>query len=174
MSEVSNKKVAMAVKNTIKKALSANMEDYLETIYVLDQKSETVRIRDISALMDVKKSSVNNAVKVLSEKALVRHEKYGYVVLTAKGRKVSKAIKMRHDLLVRFLEEILGIDKEIAMEDACRIEHVISAVTNDRLRKFIEFVDTCPTGEKPEWLSNLTYYLEKGKRLKECSKKKRG
>ncbi|MBU0571783.1 MAG: metal-dependent transcriptional regulator [Candidatus Omnitrophica bacterium] len=161
----------MIPNETKKKKLSSNMEDYLETIYILDQKRETVRIKDISALMDVKKSSVNNAINVLSERELVRHEKYGYVVLTLEGRQLSKAIKKRHDLLVRFLGGILGVDEQTAVEDACRMEHVISSVTNDRLRKFIEFVDTCPTGEKPEWLNSLTYYIEKGKRPKTCTKK---
>jgi DtxR family transcriptional regulator, Mn-dependent transcriptional regulator len=153
------------------KALTSNMEDYLENIYVLDQKSETVRVKDISALMDVKKSSVNNAINVLSDRGLVRHEKYGYIMLTPEGRQISKAIKKRHDLLVRFLKDILGIDEESAVEDACKIEHVISPVTNDRLRKFIEFVDTCPTGERPEWLDSLDYYMKKGKRPKACSEK---
>jgi DtxR family transcriptional regulator, Mn-dependent transcriptional regulator len=155
------------------KKLSSNMEDYLETIYVLDQKNEAVRVRDISALMDVKKSSVNNAIGVLSGHGFVKHEKYGYVALTSEGRRVSTVIKKRHDLLVRFLEEILGIDRSTAIEDACRIEHVISSVTNERLRKFIEFVDTCPTGEKPEWLETLYYYFEKGSRPESCGVKKR-
>ena len=161
----------MVVKNTKKKALSSNMEDYLESIYILDQKREAIRLKDISALMDVKKSSVNNAVNVLLKRDLVKHEKYGYVVLTPEGRRVSRAIKMRHDLLVRFLEGILGIDKKIAVKDACRMEHVISSVTNDRLRKFLEFVDTCPTGEKPEWLDSLSYYIEKGKRPRTCKER---
>ena len=95
--------------------LSSNMEDYLETIYVLDKKNEAVRVRDISALMDVKKSSVNNAVGVLSKKGFVRHEKYGYVTLTGEGRRISRAIKKRHDLLVRFLQEILGVEKDTAI-----------------------------------------------------------
>jgi len=161
----------MIPSKTKKKKLSSNMEDYLETIYVLDQKRETVRIKDISALMDVKKSSVNNAINVLSERELVRHEKYGYVVLTFEGRRLSKEIKKRHDLLVRFLGGILGVDEQTAVEDACRIEHVISPATNDRLRRFIEFVDTCSTGEKPEWLDSLVYYIEKGKRPKTCMTK---
>jgi DtxR family transcriptional regulator, Mn-dependent transcriptional regulator len=160
------------MRDMAEKKLSSHMEDYLETIYVLDQKNEAVRVRDISALMDVKKSSVNNAVGVLSRKGLVKHEKYGYVALTCEGRRVSTIIKKRHDLLVRFLEEILGIDRSTAIEDACRIEHVISPVTNERLRKFIEFVDTCPTGEKPEWLETLYYYFEKGTRPERCGKTK--
>jgi len=160
-------------KNTKKdnRTLTSNMEDYLETIYVLDLRNETVRVRDIGALMDVKKSSVNNAINVLLEMDLVKHEKYGCVILTIEGRKISKAIKKKHDLLVRFLKDILGVDEESAVEDACRIEHVISPVTNDRLKKFIEFVDTCPTGERPEWLDSLEYYMKKGKRPKKCSTK---
>jgi DtxR family Mn-dependent transcriptional regulator len=152
-------------------SLTSNMEDYLEAIYVLGQAEGIARVKDISAFMNVKKSSVNNAIKVLSKKDLVKHEKYSYVVLTPEGRKISSAIKKKHDLLVRFLNDILGIDEKSAVEDACKIEHVISPVTNDRLSKFIKFVDTCPSGERPDWLDSLDYYMKKGKRPKACSEK---
>jgi len=149
------------------------MEDYLEAIYILDQKNDTVRVKDISAFMDVKKPSVNNALKVLSEKNLVNHEKYGHVVLTPEGRKASKDIKKKHDLLVRFLQDILGLKSETAVKDACRIEHVISSATNERLKKFIEFVDTCPTGQRPEWLDSFSHFIKSGKCSGRCVEKRK-
>jgi DtxR family Mn-dependent transcriptional regulator len=151
--------------------LTSNMEDYLESIYVLGQEEEKVRVKDISAKLGVRKSSVNKALKVLSGKGFIRHEKYGHVLLTSKGKKLSKQIKDRHDLLVRFLSDILGVDRVTAAEDACRIEHVISPVTGDRLSRFIEFVDTCPTGKRPDWLKNLDFYIKEGERPEKCRNK---
>jgi DtxR family Mn-dependent transcriptional regulator len=141
--------------------LTSAMEDYLETIYVLTREDSGARVKDISELMDVRKSSVNSAVNILKDRGFVRHERYGRVALTPNGENVSEGIKKKHDLLVRFLGDILGIDKGIAIKDACRIEHVISPETDRRLRRFIEFVDSCSPGEKPEWVEGLERYIKK-------------
>ena len=155
-----------------KKPLTSNMEDYLEAIYILSRSDSAVRVKGISDKLGVKKSSVNNAVKVLTGKALVIHEKYGAVKLTSLGEKLSGKIKWRHDMLVRFFSEILGVGKEVAVQDACRVEHVISLDTSEKLGKFLEFVDTFPSGEKPMWLNNFKYFARNGKRPCECSSKK--
>ncbi|HPN73578.1 MAG TPA: metal-dependent transcriptional regulator [Candidatus Omnitrophota bacterium] len=147
-----------------KKDLTSNMEDYLETIYVLGGEGSSVRVKGISDKLGVKKSSVNNAVKVLAEKGFVAHKRYGSVKLTAMGEKASRKIKRRHDMLVRFLSEILGVDREAAVMDACKVEHVISSDTSDKLGKFLEFVDTVPTGAKPKWLLNFKYFVSNGKK----------
>lgn len=144
--------------------LTSNMEDYLEAIYVLDGEDSPVRVKAISDKLGVKKSSVNNAVKVLSGKGLVRHEKYGTVMLTAPGEKLSRKIKRRHDMLVRFLSEILGVDEVSAAEDACKVEHVISPDTSEKLTKFLEFVDTFSSGQRPVWLENFRYFVSNGTR----------
>jgi DtxR family Mn-dependent transcriptional regulator len=59
--------------------------------------------------------------------------------------------------------EILGIDPEVAVEDACRMEHFLSAPSLQRLTKFVEFVSVCPAGE-PGWLKGFNYYFEHGER----------
>ncbi len=121
-----------------KKTLSSNMEDYLETIHILAARGKPARVKDVSDMMGVRKPSVHNAVKILAEKGLVNHERYGRISLTSKGAEVSGKIKNRHDMLIRFLVEVLGVGQDAASADACRIEHVISAETSRKLGEFLE------------------------------------
>ena len=146
---------------------SASMEDYLETVAMLMNEGKVVRVKQIGQAMGVKMPSVTAALKRLSEEGLVKHERYGYVELTSKGGKAAKEIFHRHEVLRRFLTEVLSIDAEIAQEDACRMEHAISPVTLGRLAKFMEFVEACPKDE-PTWLANYSYYLEHGELREEC------
>ncbi|MCK4851629.1 MAG: metal-dependent transcriptional regulator [Candidatus Omnitrophica bacterium] len=156
----------MSVKAAEKRKLSSNMEDYLEAIAVLKKDEGVARVRDISRLLDVKKPSVTGALSVLSGKGLIVHERYGYVDLTPKGEKVAGSVKKKHDMLVRFLTRILDVDPRIAAEDACRMEHTISPQTFEKLTGFIEFVETCPTGDRPDWLKGFDRYFKTGRRPK--------
>ena len=140
------------------------MEDYLETIAVLQKKNGMARVRDIGRLMNVKNSSVNAAVMTLARADLVAHERYGYIELTPGGKRVAADIQCRHDLLVTFLTEILNIDPDIATVDACKLEHAMSPEMFKRLATFIEFVETRPGKERPEWLKSFDYYVKTGKR----------
>ncbi|RKY41573.1 MAG: metal-dependent transcriptional regulator [Candidatus Makaraimicrobium thalassicum] len=155
------------------KKLSSNMEDYLEAIAVLKKDRGVARVGDISRLVNVKKPSVTSALSVLSGKGLVVHERYGYVEFTPKGKIIARGIKKRHDMFVRFLVDVLGIDSQTAAEDACRMEHTVSSETFENLTKFIEFVDTHPDGDRPEWLKRFDHYSKTGKRLK-CTIKEAG
>ncbi len=148
------------------KKLSSTMEDYLETISILEKrKGGVARVRDIGSLLDVKSPTVNSAIKTLSEKGFVIHEKYGYVNLTSKGREIAGEIQKRHNILSEFHTYILDVDEKTAAEDACRMEHAISAKTSVRLTKFIEFVGEGLHGENPRWLKNFKHYLKTGKKL---------
>lgn len=118
--------------------LTDSMEDYLEVISILGQNKKYVRVKDIAKEMKVKMPSVTSALKTLAEKNLVRHEKYEYVELTEQGHIIANEIKSRHNLLVKFLTEILKIDPDIAEKDACGIEHSVSPITVERLIKLIE------------------------------------
>lgn len=148
------------------KKISSTMEDYLEVIAALKRQNDIARVRDIASSMSVKSSSVNAALKILSKKGLVAHEKYGYVNLTTTGEEIASNVQRRHDLLLKFLTEILSINDDEALQDACKMEHVISAKTFDRLTKFIQFVEAGLNGDKPEWLKSFRHYLKTGKRLK--------
>ena len=146
---------------------SASMEDYLEAVAILRNEGRVVRVKQIGQALGVKMPSVTAALRRLSDDGLVKHERYGYVELTAKGGKAAKEIFHRHEVLRRFLTEVLSIDPQVAQEDACRMEHAISPITLGRLAKFVEFIEACPKGE-PTWLANYGYYLEHGELPEEC------
>jgi len=118
------------------------MEDYLEAISTLKQKKDYVRVKDIAKEMKVRMPSVTGALKALTDRNLVRHEKYEYVELTEDGIKIADEIKRRHDLISKFLTHILKIDPEIAEKDACKIEHSVSPITVERLIKLVESMDS--------------------------------
>ena len=142
------------------------MEDYLEAIASLKKDKVVARVKDIGSLLNVKNSSVTGALNFLSQEGYVIHERYGYVDLTPEGEKLAENVQKRHDMIKRFLIDILHIDHRIAEEDACKMEHAISTETLNKLTKFIEFVDTCPDGGKPDWLKSYYYYVKMGKRPK--------
>ncbi len=119
------------------KKLTESLENYLETIAFLKRENKIARVKDISKMMGVKNSSVNIALNVLSERGYVIHERYGYVDLTERGQIVADDIQKKEDLLFLFLHNILGVEKEIALKDACKMEHTIS---DETLAKLIYFV----------------------------------
>jgi len=128
-------------KETAQIGESSSIEDYLEAIIVLDREdSGMVRITDLSERLGVSKPSVSAAVKRLKDLGWVRHERYGGVELTSEGRTRAAEVAARHDLLHRFLTLVLGVNEETAQEDACRLEHVLSGETIDRLSMFVEFL----------------------------------
>ena len=166
---LSEYKLDMANKNNAK-ALSSNQEDYLETIMLLDDEQEVVRVKDVASKMGVKKPSVVSALKSLTEKGMVEHEHYGYIRLTTSGRKVAEGVYHKHRLLYEFFTRVLDVDEETADSDACSLEHHISNLTKDRLIKFIEFVNNFPKQDREaQWLLNFKGYLKTGK-VELCSK----
>jgi len=145
---------------------TASMEDYLEAMVILAEQGKPVKVTEIGKALRVKKPSVTSALAKLSEAGLVQHEKYSDIVLTAEGERIAQDVYQRHRTLRHFLVEILNVDPEIADEDACRMEHVLSQESLERLAKFINFVLNRPQG-KPEWLKDFNYYLQRGERDEE-------
>ena len=126
---------------------------------------------EIARSLDVKSSSVNSAIKALSDQDFVVHERYGYVGLTKQGDRVAAGIKRKHDILFRFLSEFLMLDPVKAEKEACSIEHSISQATYERLTKFFEFLELGFTDEQPKILQLFEVYLKTGKRRKcDCEK----
>ena len=140
------------------------MEDYLEAIAVLKRKNGVARVKDLARLLNVKTSSVTSALNTLAKSGFVVHERYGYIELTKEGEDLAQHVQRRHDILIKFLTDILSIDLSIASEDACRIEHTLSPQTFKKLTKFIEFVETCPHHDRPDWLKSFDYYFKTGRR----------
>ena len=105
--------------------INESAENYLETILVLSKKLPVVRSVDISNELGFKKSSVSIAMKNLREKGHITVTDAGYIYLTESVKQIADMIYERHELLSSWLVR-LGVPEEIATEDACRIEHVIS------------------------------------------------
>lgn len=116
------------------------MEDYLEAILDIANKQKRVRVTDVSLYLNVRKPSVNSAVKKLKAMKLLKHEKYGDIQLTERGEKLAEKILQKHNVLFNFLSEYLDVPKDIAAVEACKIEHNISAETLKKLSDFIDCI----------------------------------
>ena len=158
------------VKQEAQREQTASMEDYLEAIANLGEERKVVRVKQISEMLGVKMPSVTSALKKLSEQELVEHERYGHIKLTPKGDEVARDVIRRHEALTRFFAQALGINHKTAEEDACKIEHVISPLSMERLAKFVEFIGACPLGGT-NFSSRYEYYLEHGELPQDCSKR---
>ena len=112
-------------------------EMYIETIYVLSQKSSHVRAVDVGEKMGFSKPSVSRAVGLLKNGGYITVSPEGYITLTNIGVEVSQKLFERHTILSNLLIR-LGVDEATATEDACRIEHVISEESFNALKKHIE------------------------------------
>lgn len=119
-----------------------SMEDYLETILILGKKLPAVRSVDVANELGFKKSSVSVAMKNLLAQGHITITDVGkYIILTESGKKIAETIYERHNLLTKWFIE-LGVNKDIAEEDACRIEHEISAESFEALKKFFKRHET--------------------------------
>ncbi len=118
--------------------VSSSLEDYLEAIYILQQSCRGTRLTDIADFLGVSKPSVNRAVSTLKGMGFLDHESYGSIMLTSSGEKYASLVLRRHTLIKRFLSETLGVEEAIAERDACRMEHVISPQTIQKLYEYLE------------------------------------
>lgn len=119
-------------------AIHKSGEDYLETILVLHKKTGYVRSIDIATELDYSKPSVSRAMSLLKDDGFITVENDGQILLTKKGYETAEQIYNRHLLITGFLLDVLGVPEQIAEDDACKIEHVISNETTDKLRLFMD------------------------------------
>ena len=112
-------------------------ENYLETILMLKQRNGYVRSIDIANELNFSKPSVSNAMKSFRENELITMDTSGLIELTPKGAQIAKDVYEKHILLGQFLM-LLGVSEEVAKADACRIEHVISDETFDRIKEHMK------------------------------------
>ncbi|MBQ6541626.1 MAG: metal-dependent transcriptional regulator [Lachnospiraceae bacterium] len=117
-------------------AMLESGEMYLETIYVLSQKSKNVRAIDVADEMGFSKPSVSRAVGLLKNDGLIFVDEQGYIRLTAEGEAKAQKIYERHTVLSK-LFMALGVDEETATNDACRIEHYMSDETFDAIKAYL-------------------------------------
>lgn len=117
--------------------INESSEDYLETILILSKKLPVVRSVDVANEMGFKKSSVSIAMKKLREEAHITMTDAGYIYLTESGRAIAEMIYERHQMLSSWLIR-LGVPEDIALEDACKMEHVLSKESFDAIRDVIK------------------------------------
>lgn len=116
--------------------IQESAENYLETILVLHKRKGAVRSIDIANEMNFSKPSVSVAMKNLRQGGYIKVDDDGSIILLDKGREIAEKIYERHTLISEWLTA-MGVDPEVAAEDACRIEHVISAETFDALKRHV-------------------------------------
>lgn len=116
--------------------IQESAENYLETILVLKKEKGNVRSIDVVNELGFSKPSVSVAMKHLREDGYVTVDENGFINLTEKGLEIASSIYERHTLISNWLIQ-LGVPKEIALEDACRMEHVISSETFHALKKHV-------------------------------------
>ena len=112
-------------------------ENYLETIYILSKKLPVVRSVDIATELNFKKPSVSVAMKHLREQELITVSDAGFITLTDAGKAQAEAIYERHTILTKMFQ-MLGVPDEIAAEDACLIEHVLSDESFNAIKNHLE------------------------------------
>ena len=137
--------------------VSASLEDYLEAIFHTVDTKGAARAKDIVQRMGVNNSSVTQALRLLSEKELVNYTPYDLITLTESGEKIALDVVRRHQVLRRFLLEVLGLPEPEADEGACRMEHAISGPILERLVQFVDYFETCPLNGV-RWDENIGFY----------------
>ncbi|WP_456342342.1 metal-dependent transcriptional regulator [Thermovibrio sp.] len=115
--------------------LAPRLEDYLETIYLLEKRNKVARVKEIAAARNVKMPTVTEVLKRLTEKGYIIYEPYGYVVTTDKGKEYAKKLYSKHKVLISFLRDVLGLPRDKAEQEGCLMEHHLSEETVRRIEK---------------------------------------
>ena len=149
--------------------LTASLEDYLETIYLIISEKEAVRPKDIAKRLDVSNASVTGALKTLADKGMINYAPYDVITLTNNGRLAAMDIVRRHELLRDFFVKVLGVSRAEADKAACAMEHGISIEIIDKLARFAEFIEICPRGGEA-WANGNIAYCDKALSLDVCQK----
>ena len=113
-------------------------EDYLETILLLQNKNGSVRSIDIARELEYTKASISRAMSILKISEYITIDSSGQILLTEKGMSKATEVYERHQLITNYLIKALGVSEEIASQDACRIEHVISMESFEKIKQFVQ------------------------------------
>ena len=146
--------------------LSKSEEGYLEIIYILTKEKGFANVVDIAEMLKVKPPSVTHMIQKLNEQKFVDYNKYRGVTLTKKGLTLAKSMEKYHKTLRSFFINVLGVDENIANEDACEIEHHIHPDTIDKFTKFLEFIENAPNN--PKWLKHFRHFAKTGEYPTSC------
>jgi Mn-dependent DtxR family transcriptional regulator len=122
------------------KEVSHSMAHYLQAIAALKSDKGHARVVDIADQLGVSKSGVTSMMRSLQTRGLVTHERYGNVELTPTGKRLATRTESSRRVLTMFLSEILGVSEEVASEDACMIEHLVSPEVSVELLRLTSFM----------------------------------
>lgn len=117
------------------KKVSKSHEDYLEAILILNDNNNVVHSVEIARFLSVSKPAVHKAMDELIELGLIKKEKYGGVILTDEGKDIAQFVLNKHNEIKTFLIK-LGVDEKTAEIDCCKIEHIVSDITLEKIKEF--------------------------------------
>ena len=117
-------------------AIHESGEDYLEAILMIKERNGNVRSIDVAHELSFSKPSVSVAMNILKANNYITVDENGYINLTETGQEIADKIYERHTFLTNWLTSI-GVDPEVAAEDACKMEHAISSESFTAIKKFI-------------------------------------
>ena len=120
--------------------IQESAENYLETILIIGNRKPQVRSIDIANELNFSKPSVSVAMKNLRLNGYIQMDHDGFITLTPSGKAIADKIYERHRLLSSWLEQ-LGVDSKVAAEDACRMEHVISAESFEAIKRHTRLIE---------------------------------
>ena len=123
------------------KNLSSGLEDYLETIYIAHVNNKPLKGAELARQLNVSRASVSEALAKLVAKKLINYNSYENISITNNGLKEAKKVYQKHHILETFFQEVLGVEKSQASENACKIEHIISQDLIDRIEKYIKYCE---------------------------------
>jgi DtxR family Mn-dependent transcriptional regulator len=141
--------------------LSASQEDYLEAVYHIAKEKKVARAKEIAKRLDVRASSVTNALRILSSLGLINYAPYDLITLTEAGLTAAQEIVGRHVALSNFLVTVLGVDETEADLAACKMEHSVPKSIVNRLIQYADYITHCPRGGIT-WDSGFGYYCKTG------------
>lgn len=144
-----------------KTALSSSVEDYLETIYHLQEKNRVARVKDIADLLGVTRGSVTGSLKSLAEKGFIDYAPYSFITLTEAGEKIALEVIRRHNILEDFFTTALRLAPAKSDAMACQVEHAVDSETIDRLLEFLDFIKACPRAGE-DWLDLFLEFCAEG------------
>ena len=118
-------------------ALYESGEDYLENILMLKKEKGTVRSIDIATRMGFSKPSVSRAMSILKNSGLIVMDESRLITLTEAGMAAAERVYERHNIISEYLEKFLGVSRENALGDACKIEHDLSEETYSKIKDIV-------------------------------------
>ena len=130
--------------------VSASLEDYLELICNLLETSQSVKAVEIAKKLNISRASVSEALMKLAQKNLIIYEGHKGITITEAGLKLAQEVIDKHNVFTAFFEETLGLNKETAEENACKIEHVIDDEVFKRIKLFQKYCS-----ENKEFINNF-------------------